>query len=117
MPALPLQRHDRLEQDQKVLRIQHFEVPARRGLGGRAFLDRKVMQAHAVGADRPAGFGLPPVIDDRNLEVLFGPLDGIRVGAFPGQEKNLETGNVVLLDQLTLGIVAFDGPKRRGGRE
>ncbi len=68
-----------------------------------------------VGADGPAGFGLPPVVDDRDAEVVFGPVQGVRIEPFAGQKEGFEVGQVVIFHQFRFGIFAFDGPEGRGG--
>src|SRR3546814_16959368 len=71
------------------------------------------LDAHAVGGHRPAGFGLPPVIDHRTVQAVLGPVHGIGVGAFAGQEQRAELRQVVLPDQL--GFRRSD--ERRAGKE
>ena len=96
-----------------VVVVQHTDVPAGHGLGRRPGLHRIGMQAQAVGGHGPAGFGLPPVIDDRTLQVSPRPFQGIGVGALAGQEQGREVGQVVGLQQLGVGVLALDGAKRR----
>ena len=68
----------------------------------RALFYRQLSDAEAVGADRPTGFGLPPVIDHGNTKVFYCPLEGVRIQPLAGQEQRLEPGKVVVLDQRTL---------------
>src|SRR5688500_3997743 len=53
---------------------------ARHGLGRGAVLHRLLRKPDWICADRPAGFGLPPMIDDWHAETLLGPLDRVGIG-------------------------------------
>jgi len=72
-------------------------------------LDPKLLDPKAVGANRPGGFGLPPVVDDRHAEVFFGPLQSDGVGSLTGQEQRFEAGEVELFHQLAAGVFPLDG--------
>src|SRR5258708_5877007 len=65
-------------------------TPARHRARRRAVLDRQPLYAETVGGDRPAGLGLPPMVDDRDTQLLLGPGNRRRVGAFAGQEQGAE---------------------------
>ena len=97
--------------------LQHPHVPARHGARARAVLDRQALDAEAVGADRPAGLGLPPMVDDRHPQHLLGPGDGRRVGALAGQEQRAELRQVMGADQLALRVLALDRAERSRRRE
>jgi hypothetical protein len=57
------------------------------------------------------------VVHHRHLEAIFGPVQGVGVGALAGQEQGLEIGQVVLFHQFGIGVLALDGPKGRGRGE
>ena len=97
--------------------IQHLHVVARHGDGGRADLDRQGFDAHRIGGNGVAGFGLPPVVDHRHLHMALRPEDGIGVGAFAGQIDGLQVGQVIAADQQPFGIIALDGAQGRGRGE
>ena len=97
--------------------LQHPHVPARHRLRARAVLDRQALDAEAVGADRPAGLGLPPMVDDRDPKHLLGPGDGRRIGALAGQEQRTELRPVIGADQLALRVLALDRTERGRRRE
>jgi len=69
--------------------------------------DRKHLDAHAVRADGPARFGLPPVVDYGNTEMIVGPLESIGIAAFASQEKSFEVREVVFLFELERGVFFF----------
>jgi hypothetical protein len=72
------------------------------------------VQTQAVGADGPAGFRLPPVVDHRHPDCVFGPVQGVGIEALAGQKKGLEIGQVVFFHQFGIGVLALDGPKAVG---
>ncbi|MNG00358.1 hypothetical protein D3C87_1748070 [compost metagenome] len=75
------------------------------------------MRAEGITRDDPTCFRLPPMIDDRNLQFLFCPLQGVRIRTLPSQEQSPEMRQVVLAEMLALRILAFDGTEgRRGGK-
>src|SRR5688500_18349851 len=55
--------------------VHHPDVPPRHGAGGRAWYDRQAFESEAVGDDRPAGLGLPPVVDHGHAELLLCPAE------------------------------------------
>jgi hypothetical protein len=67
--------------------VEHLHVVAGHAHRRRARLDRHRLQAAQVRRDRPAGLGLPPVVDDRHAEHLAGPLVGVGVEALAGEEE------------------------------
>ena len=93
--------------------IQHLDLIAGHRHRRAADLDRQFAQTQRVGGNRPAGFGLPPMVDHRNFQGVLRPHDGIGVGALTGQIQRLEVGKVVIGHQLCLRIVAFD--RAQGG--
>ena len=94
--------------------VHDGHVPARHRHGRRAELDRQDAEAHRIGDDRPAGFGLPPVIDHRHAEHLLGPGDRVGVGPLAGQEQGVHRGDVVVLEQRGLRVLLAHGAE--GGR-
>ncbi len=70
--------------------VEYLHVVAGHRDGRRAMLHRQGAKPHGIGGDGPAGFRLPPVIDDRNLQLLLGPLHGVGIGALAGEEERLE---------------------------
>src|SRR5690625_2282879 len=53
--------------------VEHPQIPTRHRPRWRAGLYRQGVNAHAVRSDRPAGFRLPPVVDDRDPQLLLRP--------------------------------------------
>ncbi len=92
--------------------VEHLHIHAGRRFCRGSLLHGQLLDAHAVGADRPAGLGLPPVIDDRHAELLLGPREGIGIGALAGKKKRAETTEVVLADELSLRVFLLDGAER-----
>src|SRR6516162_11574652 len=81
-------------------------------------LDRHTFDAETVGGDRPAGLGLPPMVDDRDAQLLLGPGNGRRVGAFTGKKQGAELAEIASLDRTALGIFALDRTEcGRSGKE
>ncbi|MNT77393.1 hypothetical protein D3C72_2164990 [compost metagenome] len=70
--------------------IEHVDGIARHGNSRRTVFHRKQAEAGGVGGDRPAGFRLPPMVDDRDIEDLLGPFDGFGVGAFAGEKERTQ---------------------------
>lgn len=95
---------------------QHLQVPARHRAGGRAGLDRQGLDAEAVGGDRPARLGLPPVINHRDAELLLRPAQGVGVAAFAGQEERAVLAQIVVADQTPRRVLLANGAegRRRG---
>ncbi len=108
-------RAQRAGGDRLAAFVQDLHVISRHGDGRAAGLDRQPFDPQGVGRNGPSGFGLPPMIDHRHGQVIFGPFDGIGIGAFACQKQRLEAGQVIVADQLALGILALDGADR-GGR-
>src|SRR5215471_7605998 len=73
-----------------------------------------MLNAETIGGDRPAGLGLPPMIDDRDIQLLFSPGNGRRVGAFTGQKQRTEPFEIASADQAAVGVFTFDSAE--GGR-
>ncbi len=76
-----------------------------------------MLEPDAVRRDRPAGLGLPPMVDHRPLQMKLRPFDGRRIGALAGEEERAELREIVLGDELAVGIVALDGAEGGGRRE
>ena len=94
--------------------VKHAHVPARHCARRRAVLDRQAVDAETVGGDRAAKFGLPPIVDDRDAQLLLGPGNGRRVGAFAGEEESAELPEIASSDQAAVGVFALD--RTEGGR-
>ena len=67
----------------------------------------------AVRGDRPARLGLPPVVDHRHAELLLGPAQRLRIAALAREEERPESREVVVGDQLAVGILLPDRAERR----
>src|SRR5436190_695434 len=80
--------------------------------GWLARLDRHRFQAAQVGRDRPAGLGLPPVVDDRDAELVGRPVVGLRVQPLAGQEQVPQPGQVVPADVLAGRVLPADRAER-----
>ncbi len=92
--------------------VEHPHVPAWHRHGRRSRLHRQLLQTHAVRGDRPAGLGLPPVVDDRTVQRPHRPVQGVGVGAFAGEEQVLERRQVVLAHLERVRVLALDGAER-----
>ena len=97
--------------------VQYPHVIARHRHARRARLDRERREPPAVCHDRPAGLGLPPVIDHRHPEFLLGPVHGVGVTALTGQKQRIEAREVVAADERSARILPLDGAKRGRRRE
>ena len=58
----------------------------------RAVFDRQHAEADRVAGDRPAGLGLPPMVNHRHVEDALGPHHRVRVGALAREEQRAEFG-------------------------
>ncbi len=96
-------------------RIEHLDAVAGHRFRRRSRLHRQRLDAHAVRDDRPAGFGLPPVVDDRPVEQAARPVVRVGVEAFTGEEQVPEGGQVVARQVRAMGILLLDRAER-GGR-
>src|SRR6516164_8265574 len=76
-------------------------------------LDRQTFDAKTIGAYRPASFGLPPMVDDRDAQLLLGPGDGRRVGALAGQEQRPELLEIASPDQIAVPLDRTEGGRCR----
>ncbi len=83
---------------------QQFQVVAVRRETRAAEFQRRALHARNRGQDRPAGFGLPVVVDDRLAERVGNPTVGRLVQRFAGQEQVFERRDVVLLE---IGRILF----------
>ena len=97
--------------------VQHLHVVTRHRPRRRARHDGQLLYAQAVGTDRPAGLGLPPVVDHRHLQFFQCPLQGVGIAAFTGQEQRPQPGVIVFFQVAALGVFLPDGAKRGGRRE
>ena len=100
-----------------ALGIEDGDVVAGHRERGRSRFGGDIGDAPGVRADRPAGFGLPPVVDHRAVQPVIGPVVGLRVESLAGQEKPAQALDVVLgqLDQVR--VYPADGTDGRGRRE
>jgi hypothetical protein len=67
-----------------VFVIKALHIPAGHRYGGRSGFHRQLLDAQQIAGDRPAGLGLPLMIDNRYAEVLLGPAQRVRVCALAG---------------------------------
>ena len=100
-----------------ALLVEDPDVVAGHRHRGRAGLDRHRLQTAQVGGDRPAGLGLPPVVDDRDAEPFAGPLVGVGVEPLAGEEEGLQGAEVVLAHQLAVRVLLLDRAVCGGRRE
>ena len=92
-------------------------VVARHGHRGAARLDRHQPKPARVRRDGPARLGLPPIVDDGDLQLRLGPRNGVGIGPLARQIERFEAADVVLGQQSALGIVPADGAEGGGRRE
>jgi hypothetical protein len=92
--------------------VDHVDLIARHRHRRRAVLHRQHAQAHRIAGDAPAGFGLPPVIDHRHLQLRFRPFHRRRIGALAGQKQRAEFRQVVFADELAVRVFLLDGAER-----
>src|SRR6185437_470568 len=97
--------------------IDDVDRIAGHGHTGRTVTYRQCAEADRVTRDAPPGLGLPPVIEDRNLENLLGPLNRRRVRAFAGKEKGTEFRKIVFPDQFAFRIFLLDRAEGGGRSE
>ena len=88
LPSDPRAQH-------RAVVIQRVQVVAGAGASARARLEREQPVAAEPGGDRPAGLGLPPVIDHRAAQQLGRPQRGRRIAALAGQIQRLERRQIV----------------------
>ena len=100
-----------------VVLAQRAHLVAGHGLRGRAGLHREHPEADAVGGDRPARLGLPPVVDHRHAEVLARPHERVGVAALAGEEERAEPREVVLRHVRAPGVLLLDRAERGRRRE
>ena len=93
--------------------VEHLHVEAGHRHRRRTRLDRHRLQPAQVGHDRPAGLGLPPVVDDRHAEPLGRPVVGVRVEPLAGQEERAQARAVVTGHQRAVRVLLLDRPDRR----
>ena len=94
--------------------IDHAHVIARHRHRRRTVFDRQHAETHRISGDRPAGLGLPPMIDHRFFQEAFRPFEGRRIGALAGEKQRAEFREIMLGEQLALRVFFFDGAE--GGR-
>ena len=103
--------------DIPALAVEDAHVVARHRHGGGAGLGGERLEPDGVRADRPAGLGLPPVVDDRHAEALVRPVPRLGVEPLTGEEQRLQARQRALGQLLEVGVDAADGAQRRGRRE
>ena len=74
--------------------VDHLHPVARRRQAGRAPLHRLQLQARHQGDRRPAGLGLPVVVDHRHAQAVGEPVRGGLVQRLAGQEQPLQARQV-----------------------
>ena len=97
-----------------ALGVQHGHIEPGDRQRRRAGLGRHRLQTLQIGNDRPAGLGLPPVIDDRHRQQVLQPMEGRRIEPFAGQEQRPQARNVMPLQPPAIGIFLLD--RAKGGR-
>ena len=75
-------------------------------------MEREQSEFAEPAGDRPAGLGLPPVIDHRPLQQRRRPLRGRRIATLAGEEQRLEFAQVIGGQQLALGVLLLDRAHR-----
>ena len=93
--------------------VEDMDIVTRHRHGRRTVFDREHAEAQRIACDGPAGLRLPPMVDHGNLEDIFRPFHGIRVGALAGEEQRLEARQVVAREVLRLWIILLDRAERR----
>ena len=101
----------------RVVLAQHAHVVPGDGLRRRARLHLEPAEAHAVGRDRPARLRLPPVVDDRDTEARFRPVQRVGIAALAREEQRAEAAEVVGGNVAALRILLLDRAERGGRRE
>ena len=96
----------------EVVPLERRQVGA--AIRRRSGTQRQLLEAARTRADRPAGLGLPPVVDHGLLEERGRPRPGVRVEAFAGEEQRVETAEVPSLGELGVRIGLAD--RAEGGR-
>ncbi|VUM26484.1 hypothetical protein PGKDCPLP_04088 [Stenotrophomonas maltophilia] len=97
--------------------VDHLHPVAEIGEPGRAETHRLHLQARQQGQCRPAGFGLPVIVDDRLAERFADPVRGRFVQRLAGQEQVLQRAQVVAMDEVRVVLLQHaDGGGRREHR-
>ena len=86
--------------------VQNLHIVAGHRNRRAAEFDRQLFNPQRVRGDRPTCFGLPPVVDDRNVQLFLCPFDGRGVRAFARQIYGAQSAQVVLLDELAGRVFA-----------
>ena len=58
------------------------------------------MKPEAIAGNGPAGFGLPPMVDDRHPQAVFRPFQGVWIQPLSSQKQRLELGQVIIFHHL-----------------
>ena len=103
--------------DVVALVVDNAHVVSGSRLRRRAGLHREKLDADRVAADGPARLRLPPVIDDRDAQLLLRPEERVGIAALAGEEERAQLRQIVSLDVLAAGVVALDRPEGRGRGE
>ncbi len=101
----------------RAVGVEHSQVPARDRARRRAGDHRQLLDPHAVGRDRPAGLGLPPVVDHRHPELVLRPVQRVGVAPLAREKQGAQRRQVVFADQRALGILLADRAERGRRRE
>ena len=99
-----------------ALLVDDAHVVARHRHAGRAVLDRR-LEPDRIAADRPAGLGLPPVVDHRLLEQLLAQITVSGSARSPARTAcGISTGPSAG-EEFSLRVLFLDGAERGRRRE
>ena len=65
--------------------VQNLHVIARHRHRRRSHFNRQRLNPDRVTGNRPSGFGLPPMVNNRNAQQILRPMNGIWVGTLSGK--------------------------------
>src|SRR5207244_3106655 len=74
--------------------------------------DRKQACAKRITRYRPAGLRLPPVIDDRHIQLRLRPLNRGRIGTLASKKQRTQAGEITIPRELARGILSLDRADR-----
>ena len=97
--------------------VQDLHVVAGHRYRRRARLQRKLLHPNRIGGDRPAGLGLPPVVNHRDAQLVGSPQIGVGIQALAGLEQIAQRRQIVAADVQTVGVLLADGANRGGRAE
>ena len=94
--------------------IEDLHIIAGHGHGRAADFHGQCAKTKRVCGDGVAGFGLPPMVNDRHFHVPLCPVDGIGVCAFTRKEHGLQMRQIEFAGKVTLRVFTLDGAQGRG---